>query len=94
MSIVSLVFGGVVGGICCYFLGLKVIKIVLNFFFLVLMLFVNLFGVFGFGFFYGSYYGKVLSYVYDDLIFLMIGIGFFGVFIIFLMFSVEIVQLI
>jgi CrcB protein len=80
MSIVSLALGGAAGGICRYLLGLKVTKTVSNPPFPVSMLFVNLLGAFGLGLFYGSYYGKVPSHAYDDSIFLMIGIGFFGAF--------------
>ncbi|WP_427126487.1 fluoride efflux transporter CrcB [Priestia megaterium] len=94
MSIVSLALGGAAGGICRYLLGLKVTKTVSNPPFPVSMLFVNLLGAFGLGLFYGSYYGKVPSHAYDDSIFLMISIGFFGSFTTFSTFSVETVQLI
>jgi CrcB protein len=58
------------------------------------MLVVNLLGSFGLGSFYGAYYGAIPLGAYEEPVFLLVGLGFFGAFTTFSTFSTESVQLV
>ncbi|MBB5174253.1 fluoride efflux transporter CrcB [Texcoconibacillus texcoconensis] len=94
MSLLSVGLGGALGAICRYLLGEWVKEKVNNPSIPLAMLIVNLLGSLGLGVFFGVVYGMVPMDVYDDPLFLLIGIGFFGAFTTFSTFSVEAVELI
>ncbi|TYR79035.1 fluoride efflux transporter CrcB [Priestia megaterium] len=93
MSVFCLALGGALGAVCRYLLGVKITKKFPHPPFPIAMLIVNIIGSLGLGIFYGVYYHEIPKGAYDDLIFLTIGIGFFGAFTTFSTFSIEAVQL-
>lgn len=82
MILVGIFIVGGFGVMLCFWVGDVIIVKVKGFSLFIGIVIVNIFGVFGFGIFIGFY-------VINVLVFFIIGMGFFGVFIIFFIFSVE-----
>ncbi|WP_062050907.1 fluoride efflux transporter CrcB [Bacillus sp. JCM 19034] len=93
MKLLFISFGGALGGICRYLIGLLIMKCFPNRPFPIAMLLVNVLGSFGLGSFFGLQYGRIPIGALEDPIYLMIAIGFFGAFTTFSTFSVEAIQL-
>ncbi|PYZ92078.1 fluoride efflux transporter CrcB [Salipaludibacillus keqinensis] len=89
MSILYVALGGGTGAICRYLLGLWIKTKTKQRFIPTAMLYVNVLGSFGLGLFFGMIYNEVPFMVYEDPLFLLIGIGFFGAFTTFSTFSIE-----
>ncbi|QFT87917.1 Putative fluoride ion transporter CrcB [Bacillus sp. THAF10] len=94
MNMLYLLFGGGVGAILRYLIGLGIMKKYPTPAIPVAMLTVNLLGSFGLGFFFSIRYAALPQNAYEDPFYLLIGIGFFGAFTTFSTFSVEAVDLI
>ncbi|ART75544.1 fluoride efflux transporter CrcB [Sutcliffiella horikoshii] len=89
--ILILTVGGGSGALCRYLLGLAVMKKFPTPRIPIAMIIVNIIGSFGLGILYGNVYTETL---YNDALFVFLGLGFFGAFTTFSTFSVEAVQLI
>lgn len=94
MNLLYIMLGGSIGAICRYLVGLGFMKTWQHPPIPTAMLVVNLLGSLGLGFVYGIYIEQLTISPYEDLIFLTLGLGFFGAFTTFSTFSVETVQLI
>lgn len=93
MKLILLAIGGALGAVCRYLIGEAIMKRFPNPPFPVAMLLVNVFGSVGLGCFFGLHYGRIPLGAYEDSLYLLIGIGFFGAFTTFSTFSVEAMQL-
>jgi CrcB protein len=93
LNLFCLAFGGAIGAISRYLLGLAVMNRYPSPPFPIAMLIVNIIGSLGLGIFFGLKYGSIPLGAYDDPLYLTIGIGFFGAFTTFSTFSVEAMQL-
>ncbi|MFC0562156.1 fluoride efflux transporter CrcB [Halalkalibacter alkalisediminis] len=93
MNILLVSIGGVAGAIARYLLGLILMKRFPTPPFPIAMLLVNLLGSFGLGTFHGAYYGIIPLGAYEEPVFLLIAIGFFGAFTTFSTFSTEAILL-
>ncbi|MDT8862392.1 fluoride efflux transporter CrcB [Alkalihalobacillus sp. MEB130] len=93
MNLLLVGIGGAVGAISRYLLGLVIMRRYPSPPFPIAMLIVNILGSLGLGTFYGSYYGAIPLGAYDEPLFLLMAIGFFGAFTTFSTFSTETVQL-
>lgn len=95
MSQAALIFllavGGGGGALCRYLFGLAVMKKFPVPRIPVAMIVVNIFGSFGLGLLYGH---MDKEYLYNDALFVALGLGFFGAFTTFSTFSVEAIQLV
>ncbi|WP_026675485.1 fluoride efflux transporter CrcB [Alkalihalobacterium bogoriense] len=89
MIYVLLAGGGALGAVCRYSVGVAMMKLFPHPKIPVAMLVVNLLGSFGLGLFYGKMFGLVSLPAYDSMLFLSLGVGFFGAFTTFSTFSVE-----
>lgn len=93
MNLLFLGIGATIGASCRYVLGLFFMKKVTSTSFPPAMLFVNLLGSFGLGFFYGAYFDSFPIVIQDEPLYLITAVGFFGAFTTFSTFSIEAVQL-
>jgi CrcB protein len=84
--------GGGVGAVCRFLAGILLMKVFPAPRIPVAMVIVNLTGSLGLGLLYGGMYDEP-HILYEDAIFTLLGIGFFGAFTTFSTFSVEAVQL-
>lgn len=89
MNVFLLAIGGGLGAILRYLIGKWLMKSFPNPPFPVAMIVVNVIGSFGLGIFLGSYMQTLHVMGNDDLVFLVLGVGFFGAFTTFSTFSVE-----
>ncbi|KHF38577.1 fluoride efflux transporter CrcB [Halalkalibacter okhensis] len=93
MNLLLVSVGGMLGAICRYVLGIAIMSKFPTPPFPIAMLIVNVLGSLGLGVFYGSYYGGIPLGAYEESVFLLVAIGFFGAFTTFSTFSMETVQL-
>lgn len=93
MMALLLATGGGIGAVCRYMVGLYVMKRLPSPPIPVAMLIVNLAGSLGLGLLYGSIFNDP-EILYGNIIFIMLGLGFFGAFTTFSTFSMEAVNLI
>ncbi|TWI53942.1 fluoride efflux transporter CrcB [Halalkalibacter nanhaiisediminis] len=94
MNLLLVSIGGAVGAICRYLLGLVMMKRYSESPFPIAMLVVNMIGSLGLGLFYGFHYGQTpAASAYEEPLFLLIALGFFGAFTTYSTFSIEAVQL-
>ncbi|WP_280771338.1 fluoride efflux transporter CrcB [Salipaludibacillus daqingensis] len=92
MNILLVALGGGSGAVCRYLLGVWFINHTKQWIIPTAMVYVNVLGSFGLGIFFGFIYQEI-PYMADDLyeqaLFLLFGLGFFGAFTTFSTFSVE-----
>lgn len=93
MIYVLLAGGGALGAVCRYGVGLAMMKMFPHPKIPVAMLFVNILGSFALGLFYNQMFGVIPVPGNENMLFLSIGVGFFGAFTTFSTFSVESYQL-
>ncbi len=93
MNLLLICISGAVGAICRYLLGLFFMKRYVLQSIPIAMIVVNMLGSFGLGLFYAFYGRRIPVDAYEEPLFLIIAIGFFGAFTTFSTFSVEAVQL-
>ncbi|OIJ10742.1 chromosome condensation protein CrcB [Anaerobacillus alkalilacustris] len=94
MNSLLVMLGGAVGAMLRYALGLILMKRFPHPPIPIAMLFVNIIGSVGLGLFLGVLFSKGVNLdIYEEPLFLLVGLGFFGAFTTFSTFSVESMQL-
>ena len=94
MSLVYLGIGGAIGAMSRYLAGVLMMKSFPHPYIPSAMLLVNLLGSFGLGLFFGVMYDAIPIGAYDETLYLLLGLGFFGAFTTFSTFSMELIELI
>ncbi|WP_246031515.1 fluoride efflux transporter CrcB [Salibacterium salarium] len=89
MTAIYLTIGGAVGAVCRYLLGVFMARFQAKFTIPIGMLTVNIIGSLGLGIFFGAMYGNIPTGLYNDALYVLLGIGFFGAFTTFSTFSME-----